>query len=73
MKQYTATPTDRGVGLTCPRKDCGGRFLVNMEKLEGERRGKLWHTAPCPYCFRVNLLPGHEAPNGLTGVDEDDF
>lgn len=45
---------------TCPRNDCNSQFLVDeeWEDMEAEYHGAHYPTRPCPYCFRVSLLPG---------------
>jgi hypothetical protein len=57
LKPYKAKPTDRGVGLTCPRKGCGGRFIVNIAQIVVGKRSSGTKTIPCPYCSKVSLIP----------------
>lgn len=36
LQEFKTTKTERGMGVTCPRSDCGGRFIVREDAwLEG--------------------------------------
>lgn len=70
LKNYKQTKTDRGVGLTCPRRGCGGKFIVNLDGIweqrekEAEKRTIFTDpvkTIPCPYCMKVSLIPGESS------------
>lgn len=57
LKPFAAVETDRGVGLTCPRRGCGGKFIVNLPELRRVKAERNIVTAPCPYCSAVSRLP----------------
>lgn len=57
LKPYKARPTERGIGLRCPRKECDGKFIINMEKLSKEKAERGIKTITCPYCSKVSLIP----------------
>ena len=57
-ERWTAVPTDRGTGLTCPHSDCGAKLLLNPERFKNcpGKRGNS-RTAICPVCERRSTLP----------------
>lgn len=57
MFEFDVIKTDRGVGLICQRKGCGGRFIVNLEKLREMKEESKIQGVACPYCSRVSLVP----------------
>lgn len=57
LKHWTAVQTDRGVGMTCPWRDCHGKVIVNLPMLRSVKAEKGISTAPCPYCAHVSYLP----------------
>lgn len=57
MHEYEVTPLDKGTGLTCPRGDCGGKFLVNLDMLRSMKSEAHIKGVCCPYCSRVSALP----------------
>lgn len=47
--------------VACPRKSCGGMFIIEIARWEGDNNGAVKvRTRPCPYCFRVSWLPGEK-------------
>ncbi len=68
LDEYTTTDTDRGVGLTCPRKDCGAKFIVNYKQmLDRKLKAKNYGGRPvpiktivCPCCSRVSAIPASD-------------
>lgn len=68
LKEFKVTPTERGTGLTCPRKDCGSKFIVNygeVLKRKLEHRNRAGHIVPiktitCPCCSRVSAIPADD-------------
>lgn len=63
MKPYKALALDRGTGLVCPRRACGGKFIVNLEGIVEQREKEELRnikTISCPYCFKVSLIPTSE-------------
>lgn len=67
LKNYKTTKTDRGTGLTCPRRGCGCKFIVNLEDIKEDRLREAEErdifkepvkTIPCPKCMKVSLIPG---------------
>lgn len=63
LREFKKTETDRGVGLTCPRSDCGAKFVVNYgqtldRKLKGVRHPVA--TIVCPTCSRVSAIPAED-------------
>lgn len=57
LKHWEAVTTERGVGMTCPWPSCGGKVIVNMDKLREVKAEAGIVTAPCPYCAHVSYLP----------------
>ncbi len=55
--EYEVHETDRGVGLICQRKNCGGKFIVNLEMLREMKEASNIKGVACPYCSRVSLVP----------------
>lgn len=46
------------VWLQCPRRQCGGEFVVNREDFKAGRGDAAdFRTRPCPYCFRASTIP----------------
>ena len=49
--------------VTCPREDCGNKFLVKTEAWYEERISPFKQTVmtgrACPYCYKTGLLPQH--------------
>lgn len=52
---FITQETKRGLGVTCPRPDCGGKFIVQGDKWMQDKEFK---SRPCPYCWRISFLPG---------------
>lgn len=59
LSEYVVEAAEAGEArLRCPRTDCGEEFTVNRDAFrEGRGEGARFRTRPCPYCFRVNLVP----------------
>jgi ribosomal protein S27AE len=75
LKEWTVKLVRHGnkqlLGITCPH--CGGKALVakhwrvfhpdeemlQLARQRGDRRGVVFRTRPCPYCFRASYLPGY--------------
>lgn len=60
MKEFTVKELDGDVGwLQCPRRNCKGTFAVNRGQFKSNNVvEERINTRPCPYCFRVSLVPG---------------
>ena len=59
LKEFVVNATDADTAiLKCPRKSCSGVFVVDRGKFrEGVNLAATTKTRPCPYCFRVSLVP----------------
>lgn len=55
--EWTLTPTDRGVGFTCPREECDGKLVLNLDLVKATRKQLSTKALLCPYCECVSLLP----------------
>lgn len=59
---FEVVETERGQGLTCPYKDCGGKFVMNLSRLDTIESPGALNAVCCPYCARMAHLPeGHRA------------
>jgi hypothetical protein len=54
--------------LACPRGDCKKQFMVERAGFKKSLPGRA--TRPCPYCFRVSVVPGQKPPGERRGEDE---
>ena len=57
VKDYRKKKTPRGTGLTCLRSDCGGKFIINYERVVAVKAERHISTIVCPYCSRVSHIP----------------
>ncbi len=64
LRAYTTTDTPRGTGLTCPRKDCGGKFILNYEQVLAAKAERNTSTIVCPYCSKISAIPPEDRQDG---------
>lgn len=57
MHQYDVVKLDRGTGLTCPRRGCGNKFIVDLPKLRKQKSEAKVRGVACPYCSKVSEVP----------------
>jgi len=50
-----AAADEREATLVCPRRPCGQSFTIDRVAFKTSRPDLA--TRPCPYCFRVSLVP----------------
>ena len=46
------------IGIECPRRDCGGKAVVNKKKWYKAQPNFI--TRSCTYCFKANRIPEEE-------------
>lgn len=68
LEPYRATETERGLGLECPRPDCGTRFIVDIVQIRQRKAEARVRTVTCPCCSRVSLIPEAHLPRELRGT-----
>lgn len=59
LKEFQVIAADEhAASLKCPRRSCSGIFGVDRGKFrDGVNLAATTKTRPCPYCFRVSLVP----------------
>ena len=55
--------TSRWLPVQCPRRDCGGEFMVRVtwtrlrKYTDHNDKTTVFTTKSCPYCFKVSKIP----------------
>lgn len=61
IESATVKQTERGSGVVCGWEGCGGKWIMNLKRLQ-----QMWSNGEepafrngvcCPYCGRPNRLP----------------
>jgi hypothetical protein len=61
LKEFNVVKVSAKHGtLACPKKDCKGEFTVDRKQFKAQK--PTFPTRPCPYCFKVSLIPGLSKP-----------
>jgi len=61
LKEFKVVKVNGTQGtLQCPKKDCKGKFTVDRKQFKAQK--PTFATRPCPYCFKVSVIPGTPKP-----------
>lgn len=60
MKHYDKVETNRGMGLVCPQRGCGLKFIVDYPKILETKAAAHVTTITCPCCSKVSRIPAED-------------